>query len=159
MPATPTGRRRTRSRIWPRGAAIDDPDERLRTALRELYAFYRRTERMMDNLHRDEPLMPIVKQRFGGFRDYLAAGRDVLMKGRRGKATRAAIGHALAFPTWRSLVREQGLGDAQAVELMCGLVARAAEHSGRLHVLAATSLGHRPSPPGRAAPPASCRSS
>src|SRR5436190_10137103 len=27
-------------------AAIEDPDERLRRALRELYAFYRRTERM-----------------------------------------------------------------------------------------------------------------
>jgi hypothetical protein len=32
------------------------------------------------------------------------------------------IGHALAFDTWRSLVREQGLSDAEAVELMAGLV-------------------------------------
>jgi len=35
----------------------------------------------------------------------------------------AATGHALAFATWRSLAREQGLDDAQATDLMCHLVA------------------------------------
>ena len=45
-------------------AAIEDPDERLRTALDELYAFYRRTERMMENLHRDERTMPLVAEHF-----------------------------------------------------------------------------------------------
>ena len=39
-------------------AAIEDPDERLRTALEELYAYYRRTEQMLDNLLRDEALVP-----------------------------------------------------------------------------------------------------
>jgi hypothetical protein len=34
----------------------------------------------------------------------------------------AAVGHAVAFATWRSLVREQGLDDAQAVEAMAALV-------------------------------------
>jgi hypothetical protein len=29
----------------------------------------------------------------------------------------------LAFATWRSLAREQGLDDAQAADLMCRLVA------------------------------------
>jgi hypothetical protein len=38
---------------------------------------------------------------------------------------RAAIGHALAFTTWRSLARDQQLDDRQAVELMCRLVAAA----------------------------------
>jgi len=33
--------------VW---AAINDPDERLRIALSELYAFYERTEAMLDNL-------------------------------------------------------------------------------------------------------------
>ena len=41
--------------------AIEDPDERLRTALGELYEFYGRTERMMDNLHRDEAVVPLVR--------------------------------------------------------------------------------------------------
>ena len=39
-----------------------------------------------------------------------------------GTRTRAAIGHALAFTTWRSLTDEQGLGDTDAVALMCLLV-------------------------------------
>jgi AcrR family transcriptional regulator len=106
--------------------AIDDPGERLRTALGELYAFYRRTERMMENLHRDEVTMPTVRDRFAGFHGFVAAARDLLLRGRpeRGRRrdeVRAAIGHALAFTTWRSLTREQGLGDDQAVELMCRL--------------------------------------
>jgi AcrR family transcriptional regulator len=106
--------------------AIDDPAERLRTALGELYAYYRRTERMMENLHRDEVTMETVRERFAGFHGFLAAARDLLLRGRpeRGRArdeVRAAIGHALAFTTWRSLTREQGLGDDQAVELMCDL--------------------------------------
>src|SRR5436190_16428807 len=101
-------------------AAVGDPDERLRMALVELYAYYGRTERMMENLIRDEETVPTVKHFFAAFHDYLAAARDVLLRGRgaRGGARRrlaAAIGHALAFQSWRSLVREQRLDDAQAV--------------------------------------------
>jgi AcrR family transcriptional regulator len=107
-----------------RWAAIEDPDERLRRALRELYAFYRRNERMLDNLVRDEALMPTVRWTFEGFRAYLTGAREMLMAGRRGrKRQRAAVGHALAFPTWRSLATEQELDDRQAADLMCRLVA------------------------------------
>jgi AcrR family transcriptional regulator len=107
--------------------AIDAPDERLRTALDELYAYYRRTERMMDNLHRDEATVPLVAERFASYHGYIAAARDLLMdgrshRGRRRDEVRAAIGHALAFSTWRSLTREQGLGDKRAAELMCRFV-------------------------------------
>jgi hypothetical protein len=34
----------------------------------------------------------------------------------------AALGHALDFQTWRSLVRQQGLNDEQAIEVMVGMV-------------------------------------
>lgn len=117
--------------VW---VAIADPDERLRTALRDLYAFYGRTEAMYASLLRDEPLVPVVHRLLGAFFGYLDAIRDVLMAGRgpRGRAarrTRAAIGHALAFGTWRSLIREQGLSDADAVALMSGLVERAGRSS------------------------------
>jgi AcrR family transcriptional regulator len=112
-------------------AAIKAPDDRLRTALSELYAYYGRIEGMFDNLIRDEPAVAVVQQRFAAFRGYMAATGDALMKGRglRGGArrrTQAAVGHAIAFPTWKSLVREQGLADAEAVELACRLVAAAA---------------------------------
>jgi AcrR family transcriptional regulator len=109
-----------------RWAAVGDPDERLRRALAELYAFYRRTERMMSNLVRDEATMPIVKRLFGDFHEYLAGAADSLMTGRRAhRRVRAAIGHALAFATWQSLVREQGLADRDAVDVMCRLVGAA----------------------------------
>lgn len=111
-------------------AAIEDPDERLRAALEELYAFFRRTEGMMANLHRDEALTPTVGVKFRDFHGYQAAAAEVLLGGRRlrGRARErvgAAIGHALEFPTWRSLAREHGLEDAAAADLMCRLVAAA----------------------------------
>ena len=112
-------------------AAIEDPEQRLGRALQQLYAYYRGTERMMDNVHRDEATMPIVREHLAGFRDYLSAARETLLGGRRARGharhrVRAAIGHALAFPTWRSLTREQGLDDRQAADLMCRLVGAAA---------------------------------
>jgi AcrR family transcriptional regulator len=88
-------------------AAIEDPDRRVRSALEELYAYYRRTEGMMVNLYRDAELMPTVARSFSRFADYLATG------------------HAIAIATWRSLVREQGMDDPAAAELMCRFVAAA----------------------------------
>jgi AcrR family transcriptional regulator len=113
-----------------RWTAIADPDERLRLALDELYAYYRRTEGMLANLLRDQATVPSVQRLFSGFGDYLGVARDTLVAGTRvrGKArtrTTAAIGHALAFTSWRSLTREQGLDDRQAADLMCRLVAAA----------------------------------
>ena len=112
-------------------SAIDSPDERLRVALGELYAFYRRTEPMLDNLFRDEEIMPLVRERFAAFRGYFEAARDTLMVGRglrsgARRRTRAALGHAVAFSTWKSLVREQGLADADAITFIRALVAAAA---------------------------------
>jgi AcrR family transcriptional regulator len=108
-------------------AAIGDPGMRTETALRELYGFYRRTEGMYTSLLRDEPVHPTIQKLLRGFHDYLRAIEATLMAGRglRGHAarrTRAAIGHAVSFPTWRSLTREHGLSDADAVRLMCRLV-------------------------------------
>jgi AcrR family transcriptional regulator len=122
-------------RAW---AAIADPGERTETALQGLYAYYGRTEGMYTSLMRDEPLVPIVQRLLGDFYGYLRAIQDILMAGRgvRGRAarrTRAAIGHALAFPTWRSLTREQKLTERDAVALMCALVeGSAAARSGAM---------------------------
>jgi AcrR family transcriptional regulator len=112
-------------------AALADPHERLQEALAELYAFYGRTAPMLENLFRDEPTHEVLRERFAVFRAYLDAARDCLLHGRglRGAARRrtaAAIGHALAFSTWRSLVLEQGLAAGAAVGLMCALVDAAA---------------------------------
>jgi AcrR family transcriptional regulator len=111
-------------------SAVEDPDERLTVALGELYAFFGRTESMLANLFRDEATVPTVRERFAAFHAYFAAARDTLITGRelQGAArrrTQAAIGHAIAFSTWRSLVREQGLDDGEAAALARALVAAA----------------------------------
>ncbi len=110
--------------------AIEDPAERLDTALSELYAYYGRTGSMLDRLLRDAPTVPIVAELTGAFLAFLDEAVKILMQGRglRGNAakrTRAAIGHALAFGTWQDLAGTQGLDDRQAVELMSGFVAAA----------------------------------
>lgn len=112
-------------------AGIEDPDERLAHALRALYAYYRSTRGMLENVHRDAAISPLVAEMSGGFRAYLAATRDALMAGRRARGgvrrqLQAATGHALAFTTWRSLAVDEGIGDDAATELMCRLVAAAA---------------------------------
>ncbi len=86
---------------------------------------------MYTSLLRDEPVHATLRRQLRGFHDYVRAIEDVLMTGRglRGYAarrTRAAIGHAIGFPTWRSLTREQGLSDADTVRMMCRLVDAAA---------------------------------
>jgi AcrR family transcriptional regulator len=111
-------------------AGIEDPDERTAAALRALYAYYRHVEPMYTSLLRDEPFVPIIARLLRGFYGYLDVIEDGLMAGRglRGRAarrTRAALGHALAFPTWRSLAIDQELGDDDAVALMGVLVASA----------------------------------
>jgi AcrR family transcriptional regulator len=112
-------------------SAIEGPDERLRVALNELYAFYTQTEMMLENLFRDATAVPLVQERFAVFREYFNAARDALMAGRklRGAArrrTQAALGHAIAFSTWKSLVREQGLNEADTAALLSALVTAAA---------------------------------
>jgi AcrR family transcriptional regulator len=110
-------------------AQIEDPDERLRAALDALYRYYRRTADMLENLIRDEPVSELVREHFAAYHRYVAAARDALVRGRRSRGRartreRAAIGHALAFGTWRSLALDEGLDDAQAAELMVRLVCR-----------------------------------
>ncbi len=108
-------------------ASIADPRERTQAALRGLYAFYAGTEPMYVSLLRDEALVPALAHRLDDFYGYLRVIEDGLLagtrlRGRRARLARAAIGHALAFPTWRSLTREQGLASSEAVELMTHLV-------------------------------------
>ena len=106
---------------------IADPEARLRAALAEVYAYHRRTERMTDRAERDLADAPVLRDvlapefaYWAGVRDALAAGWPV-PEGRRALVA-AAVGHAVAFSTWRSLVREQGLDETQAVDAMVAMV-------------------------------------
>jgi AcrR family transcriptional regulator len=108
-------------------ASVADAGARTRIALGEMYAFYRRTEGMLERTSRDAPVVEAMRKPVAAFRGYLEAVADAIVAGRpeRGKArrrVRAAIGHAVSFPTWQSLVRQQGLDDADAVAVMTALI-------------------------------------
>jgi AcrR family transcriptional regulator len=101
---------------------IVNPDERLRVALTESYAYHRRTEEMMIRVFADVADHPVMEPYYDHWRRaadaVVAAWRA---RGNRRLLLRAAVGHAIVFPTWRSLVRDQGLTDRQAVVLMVRL--------------------------------------
>ena len=101
---------------------IANPDERLRVALTESYAYHRRTEAMMVRVFADVADHPVMQPYYDHWRraaDTIAAAWRA--RGNRRLLLRAAVGHAIVFATWRSLVRDQGLTDRQAVELMVRL--------------------------------------
>jgi AcrR family transcriptional regulator len=110
-------------------AAIEDPATRLRTALTELYDWYRREAPMLGHVRRDAGLVPAlagVLER-SGVQEHERAMRDVLLAGRGVRGARraraaAAIGLALSFATWQQLTGAEGLEDAAAVELMARAV-------------------------------------
>jgi AcrR family transcriptional regulator len=113
-------------------AAVGDPDERLRGALRELYEWYERGEYMLEKTTRDVAVVPALRPAMEAFAGWSEAAADALVGGRperggRRRRIRSTIGHALSFETWRSLVREQGLSQAEAIDLMAGLVGVAGE--------------------------------
>ena len=104
---------------------IEDPIERLRAGLVEIYGFYRRGEPMMSRIHRDVDVVPAVvvaarHAREGRWLDTLLAAHPR----RRRTVVRAAVAHATAFTTWQSLCGAQGLSDRSAVDLMVGMVER-----------------------------------
>jgi AcrR family transcriptional regulator len=106
-------------------AAIEDPGARLERALRDVYGWYASVADDLELFWRDSLLVPevgVVMDRYageiGGLADWLAPGLS------RRREVRAAVGHALAFETWRSLVRREGLTNARAVRAMVSFVER-----------------------------------
>lgn len=109
---------------------VSDPDVRLQQGLSELYAWYGWAEPMLTNVFRDAPSVPAMTQPLKDFQRHFQALHQALMSRRRisGRSrvrVSAAIGHALAFATWQSLVRQHDLRPEEAVELMTKLVAAA----------------------------------
>jgi AcrR family transcriptional regulator len=104
--------------------AIDDPTDRLGSALTELSAYYRANAKLLGNVIRDLPVVGI-----GGSEAFLERTGDwfsALADGWPGDAATqrlrmAAIGHAMSYETWRSLT-DKGLSDEEAATLMLRLV-------------------------------------
>ncbi len=106
---------------------VAEPEERLRGALAEVYAYHRRTEPMISNVVRDAQVHPLTREVSEPYFRHWERMRDVLATGwgvgdERLDLLLGILGHALDFQTWRSLVHDQGLSDEQAVEAMAGMV-------------------------------------
>jgi len=109
--------------VW---SEIADADERLRHALRDLYAYFGRNEAMLTNVTRDRPLVDAMAKPSAAMAAYFETVIETIAAGRpRRRRVRAAIGHAVSFAAWQSLVGQQGLDEQQAVELMAAMVAHA----------------------------------
>lgn len=107
---------------WP---AIADTGERALRAFGELYRWYAANEAMLANSERDRPHVPALAE-LTDPAPFHAALVAILIAGRPNrKAVRAALGHGLAFTTWRSLCRDQGLTEREAARLMAGLAGAA----------------------------------
>ena len=111
-------------------ASVADHEERLRAALRDLYAWYGSDEQMFINTTRDSALVPALRgpaavrrKRYEEFVETVVRGRPE--HGRARRRVVAATAHAMSFTTWHILTREQGLEDEEAVQIAAGMVAAA----------------------------------
>jgi AcrR family transcriptional regulator len=123
---------------------IVDPELRMRVALGELYAYFRRREKLWTNILRDQEMphssddpeaheadaeiMEPIFVHWSRMKETLAAGWESSDGSRQ--LLLSATGLALDFQTWRAMVRTQDLSDEQAIELMIGMVRCAAGVAG-----------------------------
>jgi AcrR family transcriptional regulator len=123
---------------------IADPEQRLRVALGELYAYFRRRERLWANILRDQEMvlteddpeareadaeiMEPIFLHWERMKQILAIGWGKSYEPLR--LLLSAIGLALDFQAWRAMTSTQGLSDEQAIELMVGMVRCAADVAG-----------------------------
>lgn len=106
--------------------AVADPTERLRRGLAELFDYWREHETMFALAHRDADFVPEAFE-VSPFPALWQALLDALWEGRPGSGDhadigRAALAHAIDFPTWQSLVRNRGLTQEQAIALLVCMV-------------------------------------
>lgn len=109
-----------------RWAAIANPHARLREGLAEAHAYHRRTERMMAKIQVDGSDAEVRDP----YRRLWRAGGGVLaapfgLTGEAALRLRAAVDLGLSFEAWRVLVREEGLNDEQALDLVLRMCASA----------------------------------
>lgn len=108
-------------------AGIPDPRTRLEAALTDVYGFFRDGAPMLESIISDEAKVPelaVVMKPLWAYMQEVAGGLSAGWgaNGDAQRLVRAAVVHALDFHTWRSLT-DQGLSNAEAAELMVGLVA------------------------------------
>jgi hypothetical protein len=116
-------------------AGIEAPAERLRAALLAFYDYYGRAEDVLAHAVRDVPQLPALAAVLSPWEEFVGRLREDLLEGWEAPGPArarlaAAVAHALRFETWRSLARAEGLGDAEAADLMVSLAQAAADLRG-----------------------------
>ena len=110
----------------PDPASWTPPDfvQRVRLGLAEIYRYWESIQAMASSVLRDHEID--AERAGGGIVNFTARVRDALLPDPAthdaNDLVRAAIGHAVHFYTWRSLVRDQNLTTPQAVALMTSLI-------------------------------------
>ncbi len=105
--------------------SIDDPVQRLRAALSDLYTWAGAAAPMMTKIYRDLHVMPTF---VGDSLSRQEQDRVTILArgfpgaGRTAHRLHAALAHAIAFRTWQSLCMAGQLQDDEAVELMVAAV-------------------------------------
>lgn len=105
--------------------AIPGFEERVRTALRELYGWFGANGDDLYPVYRDVTHTPeSTRQARQAANDRMtdAILGDIRASRAAGRRLRAAIGHVVGFWTWRSLVVDQGLSARQASALAADIV-------------------------------------
>jgi AcrR family transcriptional regulator len=123
---------------------ISDPEERLRSALGDLYSYFRRRERLWANILRDQELLysngdpealEMAAEVMGPILSHWDRMKETIASGwgpSEGipRVLLGAVGFALDFQAWRAMVRTQGMSDEQAIELMVCMVRCMADGAG-----------------------------
>ncbi len=106
----------------------DGPLETLRAGLTDIYRYFRDGEQMLTSVIRDAEAVP-ARIRDGRLQRERMWRESLLrsLPGRRRATVRAAVAHATAFGTWRSLCVDLGLSHRSATDLMVAMTAAACE--------------------------------
>ena len=115
-----------------RWAAIGPFEDRVEAAIDDVSAFWERTAEELTPVFADVGKVAAMDEAitfWGGVNgEWIAAAvGDHRLRGRRRARLEAALRHAFAMETWRSLTAPGGMTRPEAVRLMAGFVRQAAE--------------------------------
>jgi AcrR family transcriptional regulator len=102
-----------------------DPELRLRSGLHATYAYHQQTERVIGHLIQGMPFKPVICDALEEYAAHWRRVQQILSVGWEGgdpALIAAAVGHSLSFKTWHTLARDLRLDNAQAIEMMVGMV-------------------------------------
>ncbi|MDQ6795698.1 MAG: TetR/AcrR family transcriptional regulator [Chloroflexota bacterium] len=112
--------------------AIPDLEQRASLAFGQLYGWFGEHGDELFPIYRDAGSMPLQAQE--ALRGEAARIAGVLIEGHTGtgadgRRLRALAGHLVSFWTWHSLVRDQGLSNAEAADIAADLLIAGASRS------------------------------